>query len=130
MKTLFSVILCFNVFTASSQNIDEKWSAKYKNEDWTASSYVKLIDIINWKPVKIFKSTDIKTFKASLLELGPAEIKQMNISGWGGCSYKHDYYYTIWNLFYPKISKTTWDEHCKGLVVLMDLDGVINLNTL
>ena len=54
-------------------------------------------------------------------------LRQMKINGdYYSRTFKHDDYFTLYNLYYTKITKETFDKYCPYLLVLMDLDKVIN----
>ena len=61
--------------------------------------------------------------------LGETSLYQMKIDGsYYSITFKHDDFFTLYNLYYIKIDKKTWDKYCPYLLPLMDLDGIIKLN--
>ena len=107
-------------------NLD-RWYDIYEENEYTALDYIELIDKINFKFVKdpTFINEDMKTFKAVLLQLESDALRQMNLDANYYCSLKHDEFYLLWNMYYPKITKEFWDMNCKGLFILMKLDRVV-----
>lgn len=126
MKKLFClVIFCCSLTIVKAQTEDE-WFKKYDGQqDWVAKNYIWLIDFIKWKPVNKMKTYIIKDIKATFLLLSPDDIRQLNIDGIYYCSVKHDDMFQLWNLYYPEVSKETWDTYCKGFIGLLNFDGFI-----
>ena len=127
---LFIILSClmFSFFSHTSAQ-EKDYTKLYENDYWSASDYTKAIDTFiyytNFKFVKDLKSYGVKSIKAMFLNMTVEEIKQMNIDGEYYCSVKHEDCYNLWQLYYPSITKDTFDRYCKGLIVFMILDGVL-----
>jgi|ERR1017187_7348367 hypothetical protein len=124
---LFFLLAAMSHIAFSQSQIDEKWSKQYYDEKYKALDLMKLIDATKFKPTsKEMRGTDIKYFKAAILQLSDPAIEQMNRDARYLCSIKHDDYFEVWNMFYTKITKDYWDKNCKGLLCLMCLDNTAN----
>lgn len=123
LKNSLTVIsfLCSINFVFSQTKPDPKWADKYYEQELKGIDLVRLIDEYSFKPFLL--TNDLKKFKTVLLQLSPQAYQQINIDSWYLCSTKHDDYFELWNMYYTKISKSVWDEKCKGLMALMCIDG-------
>ena len=113
---LFSVLF---VYQAQGQG----YSDKYHDKDLTGLKITRMIDSAGFIPKKL--TTDIKQFKALILQLSDEAITQINIDTWYLCSRKHDENFEIYNTYYEPLTKGFFDQHCKALIALMLLDGTI-----
>lgn len=117
-------------YSKSEQANLDKWYDTYKTVEYTAFDYIHLFDTLQFKFVKNekLKGVDATTIKAVFLQTSIEALRQMNRDGNYYCSLRHDEYYELWNIYYPKISKPFWDQNCKGLVILMSLDEIVTLH--
>lgn len=121
----FSVIIFLNV---SAQKTESEYKEYYRQFDWRASDLVSAMDTLikytDFKFVKNLKNSDMKSVKASILNLQPDAIKQINIDGWYFCSVKHEDLFNLWNLYYKKIDRKGFESYCVIMMFLMNIDGV------
>lgn len=125
MKTikLFTVLLlCFGSVYAQETK-PNPYGNKYDDKDFNALKIVSVIDAAGFKPIKV--TTDLKQFKSALLQLSERAYTQINIDTWYLCSYKHEEYFQIYNMYYKTVTRTFYDENCKALIALMLIDGTI-----
>lgn len=64
----------------------------------------------------------MKTF---MLQLSYDNMRQLNDEGNYYCTFKSDECFDLWNMYHKKIDKAYYDKNCKGLTILMELDGMI-----
>ena len=100
----------------------EQWHNKYSDKDYTGAELSKIVDIVKFVPNRSDAEKSPKFFKACLLSMPDQGIEQLNRDANYLCAIKHEDYYEIWNMFYTKIKKDTWDVSCKALLALMLLD--------
>lgn len=81
------------------------------------------MDACGFKPINI--TTDYRKFRSIILQLSERAFTQFNIDTWYLCSYKHEENFQIYNMYYKQVSKSYYDENCKGLINLMIVDGTI-----
>lgn len=96
---------------------------KYDDKEFNALKIVAVIDAAGFKPIKV--TTDLKQFKSALLQLSGRAYTQINIDTWYLCSYKHEEYFQIYNMYYKTVSRSFYDDNCKALIALMLIDGTI-----
>jgi hypothetical protein len=137
-KLLLLALTCFTFFLKTSgQNqfpdIDPKWDRYYDNnpsgieDHFSGTDFIKIIDLVNFIPQSSMLKKDVQLLKKLLLMLDAPTLRQMKINGdYYSRTFKHDDYFTLYNLYYTKITKETFDKYCPYLLVLMDLDKVIN----
>jgi len=137
IKLLLAFLFFSNV--AFSQDykayIDPKWD-KYYNDNpseiitnFRAVDFIRIIDIVGFKPTRKELKNDVDLFKKGLLRFEFQDLNQMRITGsFYSRTYKHDDYFILYNLYYPKISKSVWDTYCPYLIPLMELDDTITLS--
>ena len=95
--------------------------------DITNSQLITTIDLLEFKPIKLmkqFKGIDLKKFIYYANE--EATLRQLNIDARYLCRNKKDENYEIYNLYYKKISRQTYDSYCKEINILMEMDAVIS----
>jgi len=110
--TIGLMLICFNSYCQSV--------------DITNSQITATIDLIAFKPVKLlkqFKGVDLKKFIYYANE--QSTLRQLNIDARYLCRNKKEENYEVYNLYYKKISKDTYDLYCKEINILMEMDGVI-----
>lgn len=121
----FALIFFLNV---SAQKTEAEYKEYYRQYEWSASDLVSALDTLiihaDFKFVKRFKNSDIKSVKATILNLSPDAIKQVNISGWYFCSVKHEDLFNLWNLYYKKLDRKSFENYCVIMMFLMEIDGV------
>ncbi len=112
--------------------IDPEWEQFYKihpsgiENNFSANDFIKIVDKFDFVPCSKDFNHSAKFFKRVLLMLDFPSLRQMKINGlFYASSYKHDDYYTLYNLSYNKISKADWDRYCPYLIGLMSFDGLI-----
>lgn len=95
-------------------------------EDRTISDLVATIDLLNYKPVKNFKTLNQIEFKKFLYgEIEGNLLKQLNIDGWYLCENERKKGFEVYNLYYEKISWELYSSKCKEINMLLEIDGVI-----
>lgn len=135
---LFTLICITLNIKSSGQNqfpdIDPKWDNYYKNDpsgiekDFSGMDFIKVIELVDFIP-QGSQVKDVQILKKVLLRFDTADLRQMMITGKYYCrTFKHDDYFALYNLYYNKISKETWDKYCPYLLPLMDLDQVVQLH--
>jgi len=127
--------LSFQLLGQNSYNIDSKWDSFYESNpsgiesNYRGTDFIKVMDAVNFIPQSSLLKKDVQLLKKALLMLDEASLKQMSITGnYYSRTIKHDDYFALYNLYYNKITKTTWDKYCPYLLPLMDLDQVVILN--
>lgn len=142
LKLLIALIITLSCLQSLGQyrdlNIDPKWKKYYEcnpsgiEQNYKAVDFIKIIEFVNFKPQKrLLELTkgDPQFLKKILLMLDEAGLRQMKIEGsYYSITFKHDDYFTLYNLYYTKIDKKTWDKYCPYLLPLMILDGIVKLN--
>ena len=98
---------------------------KYNDPNFEAMKVIKVIEPSGFKPRKM--TTDMNEFKSIILQLSSRAYTQLNIDSWYLCSFKHEEYFEIYNVYYKYVPKYYYDENCKALITLMLLDGTIKL---
>lgn len=117
------IILFGGVLQLNAQSTKPNpYGDKYDDKDFNGLKVVQTIDIIGFKPIRV---KDIKQFKSVLLQLSDKAYTQLNIDTWYLCSYKHEEYFQIYNMYYKAITKNLYDDNCKALITLMLVDGTI-----
>lgn len=116
--------------------LSPKWDSYYDSnptgirQNFQGGDFISIIDQVGFIPREnsYFKG-DVDLLKKVLLALDYASLRQMSIEGDFYCrSKKHDDYFELYNLFYNKISETTWVNNCPWLLILMSLDDLIKFN--
>jgi hypothetical protein len=122
-KCLIPFFCLFGLLKVASQEVKKNpFGDKYDDKEFNGIKVIRVIDASGFSPIKL---KDIREFKAAILQLSDAAFKQINIDTWYLCSFKHDEYFEIYNLYYKLITKQFYDENCKALITLMLLDGTI-----
>lgn len=144
MKHLIS-ILFFGVILSISPNfsfcqgykdyIDPTWDNYYNKNpsgiesNFSSSDFINVIEYVNFIPRRQEFKGDVNAFKKALLRLDYSSLSQMMRDGsFYSRSKKHDDYFYLYNSYYQKIQKTTWDKYAPYLIPLMNLDGLIKFN--
>ena len=96
---------------------------KYDDKDFNGLKVVQVIDAAGFKPINL--TTELKQFKSVLLQLSERAYTQLNITTWSLCSYKHEEYFLIYNMYYKAVTRSFYDDNCKALIALMLIDGTI-----
>lgn len=122
---IFLGILASSLKSFGQKEVDELWSKKYRNKEYSQWDYISIAEKVNWKP----KSTGMykgsfELFEKVFLEVckDSRALPQLKIDGWYYCSLDHDYLFERYNRNYNKVSKDIWDEYCPILYILMSLD--------
>ncbi len=68
---------------------------------------------------------NIKSVKALILQITDVELTQYKVYGQNFCSRKHEEMFTLYNLYYNKVTREFFDENCMELICLMLLDGTL-----
>lgn len=108
-----------NVVIAQSSKND--WGSKYDDPEFNGIKVLTVLESSGFKPVK--STTDMRQFKSVVLALSERAYTQMNIDTWSLCSYKHEEYFLLYNMYYKPVTKSYYDTNCKGLIALMLIDG-------
>lgn len=115
--------------------IDPIWDSYYDRNpsgiesNFKGSDFIKVIENVNFIPIRNEIKGDINKLNRILLIFEFAALNQMSITGnFYSRSKKHDDYYYLYNSYYPKIEKSTWDRYAPYLIPLMEVDGLIKLN--
>lgn len=125
MKTnIILTCLLFLAFNVKSQELKPNpFGKKYDDTEFNALKVVQVMDACGFKPISI--TTDYRKFRSIILQLSERAFTQFNIDTWYLCSYKHEENFQIYNMYYKQVSKSYYDENCKGLITLMIVDGTI-----
>ena len=115
-------LFCFGSLCAQETK-SNPYDDKYDDKDFNGVKVVQVIDVAGFKPIKVTR--DIKQFKSALLQLSERAYTQLNIDTWSLCSYKHEEYFQIYNMYYKTVTRSFYDENCKALIALMLIDGTI-----
>jgi len=114
--------------------IDPIWDSYYDRNpsgiesNFNGRDFIKVIENVNFIPIRNEIKGDINKLNRILLILEFAALRQMSITGnFYSRSKKHDDYYYLYNSYYPKIEKSTWDRYAPYLIPLMQFDGLIKL---
>ena len=126
---LVSCFLTLLSLCVSAQNSEAEYKVFYGNSEWSASDLIKGLDTLikytDFKFVKDLKNLDIRTVKATVLNLLPNDIKQVNIDAWYFCSVKNEDLFNLWNLYYNKINRKSFENYCVLMSFIMVMDGVL-----
>jgi hypothetical protein len=122
LQLLFLLLFGFGPIYAQETK-PNPYGDKYDDKDFNGLKVVQVIDASGFKPIKL--TTDIKQFKSVLLQLSQRAYTQMNIDTWYLCSYKHEEYFQIYNMYYKTVTRSFYDDNCKALIALMLTDGTI-----
>lgn len=113
---------------AFAQKTEAEYKEYYRQFNWSASDLVAALDTLikytDFKFVKDLKNSDIKSVKATILNLQPDALKQINIDGWYYCSTKHEDLFNLWNLYYKRIDRNGFENYCVIMMFLMKIDGI------
>ncbi len=120
---LFLLLLLSFGSLCAQENKPNPYGNKYDDKDFNGVKVVQIIDAAGFKPIKV--TTDMKQFKSALLQLSERAYTQINIDTWYLCSYKHEEYFQIYNMYYKTVTRSFYDDNCKALIALMLLDGTI-----
>lgn len=137
--TLLLVLCLFVPKTGFCQDykdyIAPEWDNYYNRNpsgiesNFTGADFIRVIENVNFIPTLKQIKGDTNKLKQVLLTLDFPSLRQMSIDGnFYSRSHKHDDYYYLYNTYYPKIEKTTWNKYAPYLIPLMSIDGVIKLN--
>jgi hypothetical protein len=115
--------------------IDPVWDNYYNRNpsgietNFKGSDFIKIVEYVNFIPTRSEIRGSQEKLKRVLLILGFESLQQMMITGnFYSRSYKHDDYYYLYNSYYSKIEKITWDRYSPYLIPLMEVDGLIKIN--
>ena len=122
IKLFISMLLISNSLYSQSPG-NNPFGDKYDDPSFEGSKIVQVIDAASFKPIKL--TTDVRYFKSILLQLSQRAYTQINIDTWYLCSYKHQDYFSIYNMYYKPVSLNFYAENCKALIALMLIDGTI-----
>jgi hypothetical protein len=137
---IFLLLLCvFVPITSFCQDykdyIAPEWDNYYNKNpsgiksNFKGSDFIKIVDLVNFIPVRKETNGDVNKLKRVLLTLDFETLRQMSINGnFYSRSHKHDDYYLLYNTYYPKLEKNSWNRYAPYLISLMHIDGVIDLN--
>jgi hypothetical protein len=118
-------ILISTFETFGQKKVDELWSNKYRDKEYSQWDYISIAEKVNWNPktTGMYKGS-FALFEKIFLEVckDSRVLQQLKIDGWYYCSLDHDYLFERYNKNYNKISKEIWDEYCPILYNLMALD--------
>jgi len=95
---------------------------KYDDKEFNGLKVTKVIEASGFKAVNY---ADLRQFKSMILQLSQRAYTQLNIDTWYLCSYKHEEYFLIYNMYYKSVTHSFYDENCKALITLMILDGTV-----
>jgi hypothetical protein len=113
---------------AFAQRTEAEYKEYYRQFNWSASDLVAALDTLikytDFKFVKGLKNSDMKSVKATILNLQPDALKQINIDGWYYCSTKHEDLFNLWNLYYTRIDRKGFENYCVIMMFLMKIDGI------
>jgi len=121
--TILIVLLITFCRLSAQSNQPNPYGEKYHDRDLNALKIVNVIDTAGFMPIKL--TTDLRQFKAAILQLSDRAYNQINIDTWSLCSYKHEEYFQIYNMYYKPVKRSYYDENCKALIALMLIDGTI-----
>ena len=137
-KTIFIIILFISMHSFSQSYkdyIDPIWDNYYNSNpsgiesNFRGSDFISIVEYVKFIPTRTEIRGDVGKLKKVLLILDFASLQQMMITGnFYSRSRKHDDYYYLYNSYYPKIEKSTWDKYSPYLIPLMQVDGLIKLN--
>lgn len=139
LKLFLFTLMCiaFTIKTSGqyqSPNIDPKWDNFYNNNpsgienNFSGMDFIKVIEYVDFIP-KGTQVKDVQVLKKILLRFDTNDLHQMMITGnYYSRTFKHDDYFVLYNLYYNKISKETWDKYCPFLLPLMSLDGTVKFH--
>jgi len=127
---VLTLLILFSIDYCSAQNQDlgivDKWSDKYLSEKIDGVILSDFADRIGFEPTTILRNgakISKEQFKLVLLKMSYQAYQQIDIDAWYLCSAKHEEYFRLWNYYYPDISKSYYDTHCKKLIALMLFDS-------
>lgn len=134
-KNIFSFLLVglliFSINLAGQTNfpdINPKWDNYYNTNpsgierNYQASDFIRIMNSVGFVSIKYNQSK----LETAFLRLEQAVLRQMRIDGnYFSRTYKHDDWFLLYNKYYKKISKDTWDRYCPYLIPLMSLDELI-----
>lgn len=121
--TFFILFFLFSFQLLSQPYKSNPYGDKYDDKNFNGLKVVQVIDISGFIPLKLTK--DVRQFKSVLLQLSDRAYTQLNIDTWSLCSFKHEQYFQIYNMYYKPVTKSFYDENCKALIALMLMDGTI-----
>ena len=143
MKNIFLKSIIFTVLMISFSTVycqseprqfDPIWVKYYRENppkiknNFMATDFIKVIELVKFKPVNTNFKGNVQTLKMALLRLDYNDLEMLKGQGWyHSQTFKHDDYFYLYNQFYNKISKPTWDEYCPYLLPIMDIDGTTDL---
>lgn len=119
-----------------NSQLDPKW-AKYYGDDpaginthHQGTDFIQVAKMVSFEPIKDLKDPKIGSGNRFLqflfLNYSQKALNQFRIDGEiMSQTYKHDDYFNLYNMYYKKISKGTWDKYAPYLIVLMVADGLI-----
>jgi hypothetical protein len=109
---IFLIVPNKNFSQSYEDYLDPFWVDYYKRNPsgieshFKAIDFIKVIDHVNFIPTKKEYQGDPNIFKIILLSADFQVLRQMMISGiFYSQSKKHDDYFYLYNIFYPKIEK-------------------------
>jgi len=122
-KNIFFILFLFLSFHLIAQTYQSNpYGDKYDDKNFNGLKVVQVIDVSGFIPKR---TNDLRQFKSILLQLSDRAYTQLNIDTWSLCSFKHEQYFQIYNMYYKPVSKSFYDENCKALIALMILDDTI-----
>lgn len=126
MKILTLTALLLSTTNGFSQSLKDQYSRQYSQGGLTGTRVIAVMEECGFKPFKV--TTDVLKFKTVVLQLSANAYKQFDIDTWSLCTNKHDDYFTLYNMYYKKISLEYYNANCNELMTLMLIDGVAYAN--
>lgn len=96
-------------------------------EDFTATDLKKIAKIVDFKFENNLKGMSQKQVLTmfNIIESDSSMLKQINIDSWSVCYNSKIDNFEIYNAYYNRISRSTFDNYCKELNALMMIDGTV-----
>ena len=91
---------------------------------------ISAIDLFEYKPVNKLKGLNDKQLKSLIYsEIDDDIWKQLIINAWSKCEKSNtNELYDMYTFYYGKITKSGFNLYCKEILILMQMDGVIEIN--
>ena len=98
-----------------------------QNQEFTTSDIIKFVDLTGFKGAKILKGFNPQEQKQLIKEVlsDSGSLNQLNIDAWYICDRQKIDNFEIYNYYYKKISRATYNQYCKEINALMMLDGIV-----
>ncbi|MFD2934861.1 hypothetical protein ACFS25_13785 [Spirosoma flavum] len=104
---------------------NSEWYEQYTSQVWDASDVSNLLDIFEYKSHQK-KDMTSKQLRIVFSKYSPDVFAKLNRESDSLCCLKHEEYRELWNKSHPKVDQSFWDMYCKGLIMLMKVDGTLN----